>query len=98
MTWLIVHDANGCPFPGVLLMSHDYNHALKRRRPAALASERTLPMSDPGLFLGPAETHAKRETENEVAARLALLELMDPSQRRPTPKPNILNNVAFINL
>ena len=51
-------------------MSHDHNHALKRRRPAALASERTLPMSDPGLFLGPAETHAKRETENEVAARL----------------------------
>jgi len=76
----------------------DYNHALKRRRPAASASERCLPLSDPGMYLGPAETHAKQETERAIAARLAALEFLDPSQKRPTPKPNILNRVAFIDL
>jgi hypothetical protein len=75
---------------------HDYNHALKRRRPAVTASERRLPLSDPGMYLGPAETHAKRETEREVAARLAVLEALDPSQTRP--KPNAPNRVDFINL
>jgi len=58
----------------------------------------SLPLSDPGQFLGHAETHARQETEREVAARLAVLELLDPSQRRPTPKRNILNHVAFIDL
>ena len=76
----------------------DYNSALKRRRPAVSASERHLPLSDPGMYLGPAETHAKQETEREIAARLATLELLDASQERPTPKPNILNRVAFIDL
>jgi hypothetical protein len=76
----------------------DYNYALKRRRPAVSASERHLPLSDPGMYLGPAETHAKQETEREIAARLATLELLDASQERPTPKPNILNRVAFIDL
>lgn len=79
-------------------MSNNYNRDLKNRRFGARASERTLPMSDPGLYLGPAETHAKQETEREIAARLAVLELLDPSQQRPTPKPNRLNHVAFTDL
>jgi hypothetical protein len=79
-------------------MNDDYNHALKSRRPGVRASERTLPMSAPGLRLGPAETYAKQETEREIAARLAALEALDPLQTRPTPKPNILNRVSFIEL
>jgi hypothetical protein len=75
-----------------------YNDSLKTRRRSVCASERQLPLSDPGQYLGPAETHAKQETEREIAARLAVLELLDPSQRRPTPKPNILNRVAFFDL
>jgi hypothetical protein len=75
---------------------HDYNHALKRRWPAVTASERRLPLSDPGMYLGPAETHAKRETDQEVAARLAVLEALDPSQARP--KPNGTNRGACIHL
>ena len=55
-------------------------------------------MSDPGLYLGPAETHATQETKREIAARLAALEALDPSQKRPTPKPSILNSVAFVTL
>ena len=55
-------------------------------------------MSDPGLYLGPAETHAAQETKREIAARLAALEALDPSQKRPTPKPSILNSVAFVKL
>jgi hypothetical protein len=55
-----------------------------------------LPLSDPGMYLGPAETHAKRETEQEVAARLAVLEALDPSQARP--KPNGTNRGAGIHL
>ncbi len=77
---------------------HDYNHALKQQRLGVRASERTLPMSDPGLYLGPAETYAKQETEREIAARLAALEALDPSQKRPTPKPNPFNSTAFIDL
>jgi len=53
---------------------------------------------DGEVSLGTAETYAKQETEREIAARLAALEALDPSQKRPTPKPNILNNVAFIDL
>jgi hypothetical protein len=48
--------------------------------------------------LGEAETYAKQETEREIAARLAVLEASDPSQKRPTPKPNILNRVDYIDL
>ncbi len=77
---------------------HDYNHALKRRRPGARACDRTLPVSDPGIYLGPAETYAKQETEREIAARLAVLEALDPSQKRPTPKPSILNRVDYLDL
>ncbi len=77
---------------------HDYNHALKQRRAGARASERTLPMSDPGLYLGHAETHARHEIEREVAARLAVLEFLDPSQQRPTPRPNVLNQVTSFDL
>ena len=79
-------------------MRDDYNDSLKQRRPGVRASERTLPMSDPGLCLGPAETYAKQETEREIAVRLAALEALDPSQKRPTPKPNILNRVDYIDL
>lgn len=57
------------------------------------------PMPGEGeISLGKAETYAKDETSREVAARLAALEALDPSQKRPTPRPNILNNVAFIDL
>jgi len=80
------------------MMRDDYNHALKNRRPGARACERTLPMSDPGLRLGPVETYAKQETEREIAARLAALEALDPSQKRPTPKRNILSRVDYIDL
>ncbi len=76
----------------------DYNDSLKRRRAGMTATEREAEMDESGLFLGPAETHAKHETEQAVAARLAVLELLDPSQKRPTPKPNILNRVDFIDL
>lgn len=79
-------------------MRDDYNDALKRRRPAAMASERQLPLSDPGQYLGPVEAHAKQETEREIAARLAALELLDPSQKRPTPKRSILSKVDYIEL
>ena len=48
--------------------------------------------------LGPAETYAAQETKREVAARLAALEAIDPSQKRPTPRPNILGSVAFTEL
>jgi len=52
-----------------------------------------------GLYTdGEAETHAKQETEREVAARLAALEALDPSQKRPTPRPSILNKVDYIDL
>lgn len=54
---------------------------------------------DCGLLTdGEAETYAKKETDREVAARLAVLELLDPSQQRPTPKPNVLSRVDFIDL
>jgi len=53
---------------------------------------------DGEVSLGEAETYAKRETEREIAARLAALEALDPSQKRPTPKPNPLSSVAFIDL
>ena len=53
---------------------------------------------DGEVSLGEAETYAKQETEREIAARLACLELLDASQKRPTPKPNILNRVDFIDL
>ena len=50
------------------------------------------------MALGPSETHAKQETEREIAARLAALEAIDPSQKRPTPKRSILNKVDYIDL
>jgi hypothetical protein len=54
---------------------------------------------DCGLFTdGEAETYAKQETDRDVAARLVALEALDPSQKRPTPKPSPLNSVAFIDL
>ncbi len=31
--------------------------------------------------------YAQKETDAAIAARLAVLEAKDPSQRRPTPKP-----------
>jgi ribosome maturation protein Sdo1 len=54
--------------------------------------------ADGEVSLGKAETHAKQETEREIAARLAALEAIDPSQKRPTPRPNILGSVAFTEL
>jgi hypothetical protein len=56
-------------------------------------------LHDCGLFTdGEAETYAKQETEREVAARLAALEALDPSQKRPAAKPSPLSSVAFIDL
>jgi len=50
------------------------------------------PMPDDGeASLGFAETYAKQETERDIAVRLAALEAMDPSQKRPTPKSRTLN-------
>ncbi len=45
---------------------------------------------------GREETYAKRDTEDAIAARLALLEAADPSQQRPTPKDNANNRVDWI--
>ena len=59
--------------------------------------EQPMP-DDDEISLGKAETYTKQETEREIAARLAALEALDPSQKRPMPKPNTLNNVAFIDL
>ena len=44
----------------------------------------TVKLSD-----GEAETLARQETEREIAQRLKLLELTDPSQVRPKGKPQI---------
>jgi hypothetical protein len=85
---------------------NDYNYALKTPRVGATGRARLLcaeqrdgdlrrPNASPG-DIGHIETLVKRETEQAVAARLAALELLDPSQKRPTPKPNILNRVDFI--
>lgn len=52
--------------------------------------EQPMPDEDEAL-LGFAETYAKQETEREIAARLAVLEALDPSQKRPTPKSRTLN-------
>lgn len=73
---------------------------LRQRQLSRRAWERLeQPMPGDGeVSLGEAETYAKQETEREIAARLACLELLDPSQKRPTPKPNILNRVDFIDL
>jgi len=88
MTWPVEHT------------SDRHRIALRHRQLSRQAWERLeQPMpSDGGLSLGEAETYAKRETEREIAARLAALEALDPSQKRPTPKPNPLNSVAFIDL
>jgi hypothetical protein len=81
-------------------MSNNYGRTLRHRQLSRQAWERLeQPMPGDGeVSLGTAETYAKQETEREIAARLAALEALDPSQKRPTPKPNILNNVAFIDL
>lgn len=42
--------------------------------------------------------YAHNETEAAVAARLAVLEARDPSQKRPTPKRNANANVDWIDL
>lgn len=79
----------------------DHRHRILSHRQLSLRAWEQLEQPIPGegeVSLGKAETYAKQETEREVAARLALLEALDPSQKRPTPKPNILNNVAFIDL
>lgn len=52
--------------------------------------EQPMP-GDDEASLGFAETYAKQETEREIAARLAALEALDPSQKRPTPKSHTLN-------
>ncbi len=44
---------------------------------------------------GQNELEALREVDKEVAARLAALEVLDPSQKRPTPTPNRVNYVEF---
>ena len=59
--------------------------------------EQPMPV-DGEVSLGKAETHAAQETKREVAARLAVLEALDPSQKRPTPKPSILDKVDYIGL
>lgn len=87
---------------------NDYNSGLKSRRLPAAARARLLcaeqrdgeiprPDADPGE-IGHIETLVKRETEQAIAARLAALELLDPSQKRPTPRANILNRVDYIDL
>jgi hypothetical protein len=45
---------------------------------------------------GEAETLARQETEREITQRLRFYELTDPSQTRPTPKPQV--NYVDINL
>ena len=67
---------------------NDYGHDTKQHPPL-----RGLKMA-----LGPSETHAAQETKREIAARLAALEAIDPSQRRPTPRRSILNKVDYIDL
>ncbi len=47
---------------------------------------------------GQAEIEAMHEIDQEVAARLAALEALDPSQKRPTPKRNRLGRVDYIEL
>ena len=54
--------------------------------------------SKEALIEGPAETHARSEVADEMAARLAALEAADPSQARPAPRRNIIGRVAFLNL
>jgi hypothetical protein len=44
---------------------------------------------------GQNELEALREVDKEVAARLAALEVLDPSQKRPMPRPNRVNYVEF---
>ena len=46
------------------------------------------------------DMHPKALVERalEIAARLAVLEALDPSQKRPTPKPSILNRVDYLDL
>lgn len=47
---------------------------------------------------GQAEIEAIHEIDREVAARLAALEALDPSQKRPTPRLNRLGRVDYIEL
>jgi len=44
------------------------------------------------------DAYAHNETETAIAERLAVLEARDPSQKRPTPKRNVNNNVDWIDL
>ncbi len=39
---------------------------------------------------------AMREVDQEIAARLAALEVLDPSQKRPAPKPNPVHRGDFM--
>lgn len=83
------------------MLHNDYSPALKLRRRfnqrALEQLERPMP-SEGEVSVGEAETYAKQETEREIAALLAALELLDPSQKRPTPKPSILSRVDYIDL
>ena len=67
---------------------NDYGHDTKRH----------LLLRGLKMAIGPSETHAAQETKREIAARLAALEAIDPSQRRPTPRRSILNKVDYIDL
>ncbi len=48
------------------------------------------------LSNGAAAALAMREVDQEIAARLAALELFDPSQKRPTPRPNPVHRGDFM--
>ena len=91
MTRTVEHTSDRC--------GNDHR-ALRHRQLSRRAWERLeQPMPGAGeVSLGEAETYAKQETEREIAARLAVLEALDPSQKRPTPKPSILNRVDYIDL
>lgn len=49
---------------------------------------------DPSI--GRLASDAMHGIDQEVAARLAALERLDPSQKRPTPKPNRFGHVNYI--
>jgi len=79
---------------------NDYNDALKRKRPGvtASASASAFNRSLTPTQRAACEASADRETNDEIARRLAALEAGDPSQHRPSPKPSPLNSVAFFDL
>jgi len=48
------------------------------------------------LSKGAAAALAMREVDQEIDARLAALEVLDPSQKRPMPKPNPVHRGDFM--